>query len=1032
MFVNLTFTSDGTRRGAALIIVLAGVVIVATVILVFFSQATLGRRISVTSAGQQQAERVARAGMQTVIADLKSEIIAGSTATTTALITHYEPTSRTTQLPQRVGDNGLANLLKKSVAGQAFWSGSDYATSVTAPVRAATGHSTSLPSANSRTVEASRWNAPYLLGATLPATFTVPDWVVVTRRGAIADATAMPALAALADRDVANDDYAIGRFAYTVYHQGGLLDVNHAGYPSPASADFTGRKGFLQQVDLGAIPGVLDADALVRWRHAASVADYPGYLFANQDGFSRVLPGNQTFVTRQDLIRYAKEHPAQLGLNALEYLATFTRDRNAPSHIPNLARPVVGSGSPGARVDDRFNPSLINTRVTATFIREDGSTARVGEPLIKQRFPLSRLALLTRTATAAVGSPIHRYFGLTRSSASDPWVYSHGSADRILTLGEVATAAREPDFFELLQAGMHYGSLGKTAGDGNSVVSPLDGNIHYQVIQVGANLIDQYDDDSYPVSLNFNSTLFYGIEDLPYLMQVFETAYRRMDPAISPSQRSHEVGVWYQPRIWNPHRPALTGSGGPTSFRYIVTGEARAAVSGWGTPGYAGSLISYSPPNTFDNPAGVTFSLSATQTFREPALLTPANANAPAGAPDRMLDGGSADFLGIWVGYSNAPDQWLHAPNNVFYQFSYVQPGPYVDHLLQYHDGSDWVTYDVIRNVSKGASSTDDKFFTEPIPKTFMVRGDPRSDRFGVGASADGPSYNGSLTVRVNEEDGYKAWGLNAASGWTYIMEGTSLALYSGLLAENKASSTTRYTDPDGVQRRGDGAYTTGTLGDGGYPLAPGADDSRPLVLNRPFRSIAEMGYASRGMPWKSLDFFSQESGDAALLDLFMLQEAPEVIHGVVDLNTRQTPVLAALLNGALRSEDGSATLSPGEATAFASALVAFTSGTTSPQGPLANRADLVARWIGTLPATGPDEIIKRRREAAARTLSDVGTTRTWNLLIDIIAQSGRYAPGAASLEKFTVQGERRYWLHLAMDRYTGEVIAEYLEPVYE
>ena len=78
------------------------------------------------------------------------------------------------------------------------------------------------------------------------------------------------------------------------------------------------------------------------------------------------------------------------------------------------------------------------------------------------------------------------------------------------------------------------------------------------------------------------------------------------------------------------------------------------------------------------------------------------------------------------------------------------------------------------------------------------------------------------------------------------------------------------------------------------------------------------------------------------------------------------------------------------------------------------------------------DQQIKTRREAALRALSEVGTTRTWNLMIDVIAQSGRYAPGETSLKRFVVSGEKRYWLHVAIDRYTGEVIDRILESVNE
>jgi hypothetical protein len=52
--------------------------------------------------------------------------------------------------------------------------------------------------------------------------------------------------------------------------------------------------------------------------------------------------------------------------------------------------------------------------------------------------------------------------------------------------------------------------------------------------------------------------------------------------------------------------------------------------------------------------------------------------------------------------------------------------------------------------------------------------------------------------------------------------------------------------------------------------------------------------------------------------------------------------------------------------------------------------------------------------------------------MIDVVAQSGRYTSASKTLNDFVVEGERRYWLHVAIDRFTGEVVAEQIEPVSE
>ncbi len=115
--------------------------------------------------------------------------------------------------------------------------------------------------------------------------------------------------------------------------------------------------------------------------------------------------------------------------------------------------------------------------------------------------------------------------------------------------------------------------------------------------------------------------------------------------------------------------------------------------------------------------------------------------------------------------------------------------------------------------------------------------------------------------------------------------------------------------------------------------------------------------------------------------------------------------------------------------------MVAWTANTAT--GPFLNRSELVTKFAGSFTYTAGasptlDPIVKRRREAAVRALSDVSTTRTWNLLIDVIAQSGHYLSGASGLNDFIVEGERRYWLHVAIDRYNGKIIDQQLEPVYE
>jgi hypothetical protein len=213
-------------------------------------------------------------------------------------------------------------------------------------------------------------------------------------------------------------------------------------------------------------------------------------------------------------------------------------------------------------------------------------------------------------------------------------------------------------------------------------------------------------------------------------------------------------------------------------------------------------------------------------------------------------------------------------------------------------------------------------------------------------------------------------------------------------------------------------------------------------MMNRPFRSVGEMGYAFRDQPFRTLSFSwapTSPNPDAGLLDLFSVNDYSDssgTRGGVVNLNSRQAPALAGVLTNTIRREDtprNNAGTSPSPsplasppANSIATSLTLSTIG-----GPLVNRAGL-ANLIAN--QTGLDPTVpKSQRESIARALGEVDQTRTWNLFIDVIAQSGRYPPNAASFENgFVVVGEQRYWVHVAIDRFTGRVIDKQIEVVNE
>jgi hypothetical protein len=304
-----------------------------------------------------------------------------------------------------------------------------------------------------------------------------------------------------------------------------------------------------------------------------------GFLTVRSNPSPSPYPWNgrtdQNFVQRQELIGFRKTigSTTSFSTNTLQYLSTFSRETNAPSFSPSTPTAI--------------NPNFLLIRVTNSFTRFDGTTAVVGEPLVKTRFPLSRLAWITykgpsavvyaanpndpvilaltgagvSTATIQAGTVtnLQKCFGLTFGiNAGDPWTYSHGAANRILRLDEVA--GREPDFFELLQAGILSASLGQNTGGGvtgGNVFPDIHMSSTMQhLLTIGACIIDQASPESIPTRIQFTGTngntwTAYGVKNLPYITQVYPIA------GASPNNPT-KWATYLLFQLWNPHQNAGT------------------------------------------------------------------------------------------------------------------------------------------------------------------------------------------------------------------------------------------------------------------------------------------------------------------------------------------------------------------------------------------------------------------------------------------------------------------------------------------
>jgi hypothetical protein len=209
-------------------------------------------------------------------------------------------------------------------------------------------------------------------------------------------------------------------------------------------------------------------------------------------------------------------------------------------------------------------------------------------------------------------------------------------------------------------------------------------------------------------------------------------------------------------------------------------------------------------------------------------------------------------------------------------------------------------------------------------------------------------------------------------------------------------------------------------------------------VLNRPFQNVGELGYAYNPITGNTLDFRTAGSSDAALLDFLTFNTTDNTATynvpyplraGLVNINTRNSAVIAAILTGASLNETSPATGVSASGARTAAGLIAAATDPSSGQ-PATSRRDIarLAAAVTNSPFTTNEET----RETVARALTDTTQTRTWGLLIDVVAQSGRYAPGETDLRKFIVEGEQHYWVHVAIDRFTGQVLDKQIEVVNE
>src|SRR5207248_5900023 len=177
------------------------------------------------------------------------------------------------------------------------------------------------------------------------------------------------------------------------------------------------------------------------------------------------------------------------------------------------------------------------------------------------------------------------------------------------------------------------------------------------------------------------------------------------------------------------------------------------------------------------------------------------------------------------------------------------------------------------------------------LPAVYM-KADPRSTRFGVFQMDTNPTTNSRIVLSL-----WPSGNATAPNGFggavTTSFPGpiehapnrfSAAAYYPGTFAINgpvdaRDNATTSYADNDGITRPADAIYpgaatTTGSS----TPYYTISTSYHPIMLNRPFRNVGELGYACRDLPWKTLDFFNDKIAGAGLLDIFTISDGPAMV----------------------------------------------------------------------------------------------------------------------------------------------------------
>jgi hypothetical protein len=894
-----TRTSNLSQRpssGAALIIVLALVVLLTVLAVAYFSRTTTDRQLAQSSFNDTTADLLARSALDFVVSDFKQEIANNPT------VTAFNIQPSRYGAPPITDPTPIPNLIRRSFSG--------------APQSRASTVSSGAASANGRSISLARWNSHYLIprastttsiDSTPVSSFTPPDWVLVTSQGP----NSAPAPSSV-----------IGRYAYAVYDEGGLIDFNVGGFPNYASLTLPTRRS----------------------THRLA-AKYP-----SEESEILLAAGMSP--------SFNPSNPSKSGSTGTAFSFTPNTNHN-PTSFTSSAVPhgLSFNTSTGTISGTPTSPGTFTIQLTASNAFGTGT------------------ATLTLTITGS------------SSPASTPWPINLARKG-IVAFADVTTLPSTPTVITPTTPAASMGAFPS--------FTPINKLMGWRNHATTAQTSASFDSPSFALASADNYAKYFLGAALP-----FTTPFTTVRNDILPvNGRTDQAAMSRQELI----KLQRTLDNPPGQFPQSLLQ-------------YLGTFSRENNRSAPDWPKVNGNNLTARFDMNNLAAIIPGFTFHHGNGNGHQYGLAKQSQVGQLFGLTWVPGTWAagtrYTDPNYYGHWKYNVPGHQIGQLPANPDFFQIIDYAMNQAIG----------ITNP-PASHV------SNTFNVGAA---------LIDQYDTDD----------------LDDTDPNLPNGA-----PGNTITIIDYDGIPA--DYAYGIEGMSFDNPNPPPGLNQARPpsahypppvpssyVFLNRRFENVGEFGYAyspTSTTTSKTLDFASSTSNARALLDFFTYNTASRRA-GVVNLNTRNGPVLASIIRGAWVQDPGAEVLPPSppvppttlvsqaDALAAGQAIVQETTNTAVGHGPALTRAD-VARLAAAAAAAVPNLAgSDETKQTIARVLAETGQARTWNLMIDVIAQTGRYAPGTndrTDPTKFVVQGEKRYWLHIALDRDAGTVLGTQLEEVFE